>query len=151
MKIMGSSRIKLTLCIFIVSALTIAANTVPKLNIPPCPSETQRVFYPDAFKPHWTGCKDSRGLYQGLILQFSNLTEVLRIASVKDSLRNGKEIRFGQSGTMEERSYHEGHLQGHSYLFKTEAVLGRIMPKPMKLDEWNLFLEDGTHPTAESS
>ena len=148
---MGSKRITLYLCILAVSFLTMGAQSVPRLNIPPCPTSTQRVFYPDAQKPNWTGCKDAKGLYQGLIIQFSTLTEVLRIAYVTDSFRDGKEIRFGSSGTMEERNYKNGHLQGDSYIYKTDAVLGRIMPKPMTPEEWKHLQNDPQNLAPDSS
>jgi len=126
----------------IVNPVTVLAQSGPaKLDIPPCPAESQRFFIPDPSKPTWTGCRDKKGLYQGILIQFSNQAEILRIASVKDSLRDGKEIRFGAPGTIEERHFTKGHLNKSSFLFKSDAILGRLMPRPVTTKDWQSFSE----------
>jgi hypothetical protein len=144
MKMMLHFENKQRLCnivLILVSFLTTTVRAAPpaRLEVPPCLGAYQRVFYPAPEKPTWTGCKDARGLYQGFLIQFSTQFEILRIASVKDSLRDGLEIRQGKSGYLEERSFENGHLSGKSFIFKTDAVLGRLLPKPMTLTDWNAF------------
>jgi hypothetical protein len=139
---MGSRKILYYLCMINVSILTLSsAARAAKIEIPPCPPETQRIFMPSAAKPVWTGCKDKKGLYQGLLIQFSNQTEILRVAGIKNSLRNGKEIRYGLTGQLEERHYLNGHLEKSSFVFKSDSTLGRLMPKPMTAKDWAAFNE----------
>ena len=118
---------------------TFSAHAAPKIEIPPCPGITERVFYPTNTQPVWTGCIDQNGKYQGHIVQFSNQTEIIRIAHVKDSLRHGKEIRAGARGTYEERHYSDGHLQGGSFIFKSLAQLPQLLPKPLTAQDWASF------------
>ena len=61
------------------------------------------------------------------------------MAAVKDSLRNGKEIRFGKKGVLEERNFLEGHLHGTSYLFRTDNIVGRLTPKTWTSKDWLQF------------
>lgn len=126
---------------FLVSVLT--ANSAfaakSKVDVPPCPSPTQRVFHPSEVQPLWTGCQDTQGKFQGFLIQFSNQTEIIRIAHVKNSLRDGKEIRAGAPGTFEERHYLDGHLQSTSFLFRSPAQLYQLLPKPMTAQDWGAF------------
>lgn len=120
-----------------------AAQAAKKVDVPPCPENTQRVFQPSNTQPLWTGCIDKNGLYQGLLVQFSNQTEIVRIANVKNSLRNGKEIRAGAVGTFEERHFSDGHLQGASFLFRNVAQLHQLLPKPLTAADWLSFRQYG--------
>lgn len=117
-----------------------------KLTIPPCPADSTLVSYPSQFHPRWTACQDSQGLLQGMLIQYTEQQEIIRIAHLKDSKRHGKEIRAGASGTLEEREYKKGHLQNRSYIFKTDSILGRLLPKPINIDTWNEF----SNPKPES-
>ena len=140
MKMMGSFKILFQLCIFIVNGLTLtSAWAAPKIEIPPCPAGTARVFMPNATHPLWAACKDKNGLYQDLLIQFSNQTGILRIAGIKNSLRDGKEIRYGITGTLEERHYRSGHLEKGSFVFKSDSPLGFLLPKPMTAKIWASF------------
>ena len=116
-----------------------AQNLNTKFAIPSCPQGSQKVYTPDAVKPLWIGCKDKKGLYQGFLVQFSVQGEILRIAALKNSQRNGKEIRFGESGFLEERSYLNGHLTQDSFIYHAETVLSRLLPKVMTLKDWQAF------------
>ena len=109
------------------------------IAIPPCPEDTEREFIPNRERPLWASCRDDHGLYQGLLVQFTAQTEVIRIAGVKNSLRHGREIRFGTPGTLEERDYRDGHLDGPSFIFKSQAPLGRSMPKVLTQEDWQKF------------
>jgi hypothetical protein len=111
------------------------------VEIPPCPEGTERTFFPSSKRPIWAACKDPQGLYQGLLIQFSGQAEIIRIASVKDSLRNGREIRFGEPGTLEERNFKEGQLDGAGYVFLSDAPLGRHFPKAATTADWARFTE----------
>jgi hypothetical protein len=124
--------------------MTVARSMAATLQIPPCPEGTEREFIPNASKPVWASCIDSGGLYQGILIQFSTQTEVIRIAGIKDSLREGREIRFGASGTIEERSYKDGHLEGPSFIFQSNATLGRYIPKEATAKDWQNFLQPPT-------
>ncbi|MBS1959405.1 MAG: hypothetical protein JST80_08040 [Bdellovibrionales bacterium] len=127
----------------LVMFLTDSVHAAKKIEVPPCPENTQRVFHPSSNQPLWTGCVDKAGLYQGLLIQFSNQTEIIRIANVKNSRRNGKEIRAGAVGTYEERHYSDGHLQGVSFLFKNTAQLHQLLPKPLTAADWLAFRQYG--------
>ena len=111
------------------------------VEIPPCPEGTERIFYPSIKRPVWASCKDQQGLYQGLLIQFSSQAEIIRIAGVKDSLRNGHEIRFGDTGTLEERTFKDGKLDGTGYIFLSDAPLGRHLPKSTTAADWAKFSE----------
>jgi hypothetical protein len=111
------------------------------VEIPPCPEGTERVFFPSSKRPLWASCKDTRGLYQGLLIQFSGQSEMIRIASVKDSLRDGREIRFGEPGTLEERNFKEGHLDGPGYVFLSDVPVGRHFPQSATIADWAKFSE----------
>lgn len=125
---------------FLVSTLTaLSAHATKKIDIPPCPPNSERLFLPSELQPLWAACRDQKGRYQGLMIQFSNQTEIVRIAHVKDSLRHGKEIRVGAAGTYEERHYSDGHLQGGSFLFRTPAQLYQLLPKPVPAADWAAF------------
>ncbi len=128
--------------IFLTNAPTFAAT----LQIPPCPEGSEREYIPNSKRPLWASCRDEQGLYNGLLIQFSTQTEVIRIASMKGSLRDGREIRFGVTGTLEERTYKGGHLDGPSYLFKSEVPLGRVFPASATQQDWQKF----TTPPKES-
>lgn len=142
MKMMSIKRFLLDLCIFNVILLTTPFFAYSaKMDIPACGSGTERVFMPTASAPVWAACKDKKGLYQGLLIQFSNQTEILRVANLKDSLRHGKEIRAGKQGFLEERHYQNGHLEKSSFVFKSDATLGRSMPTPMTDKDWKAFSE----------
>ncbi len=106
------------------------------LEIPPCPQGSQRFNMPNPQKPLWVGCKDQRGLFQGLLFQFSIQGEMVRVASVRDSNRHGREIRFGDTGHLEDRGYHDGHLQGESQVYRSDLVLQRVLPKTMQSKDW---------------
>ncbi|MBU6152909.1 MAG: hypothetical protein KGP28_01280 [Bdellovibrionales bacterium] len=110
------------------------------IEIPPCPEGTERSFYPSNKRPLWASCKDPSGLYQGLLIQFSSQSEIIRVAAVKDSLRNGREIRFGDPGTLEERTFKDGQLEGPGYLFLSDAPLGRHFPKSASSGDWSRFV-----------
>lgn len=109
------------------------------LKFPKCPFESQKFYFPESNKPLWIGCRDKKKLYQGYLVQLSTQGEVLRISGVKNSLRHGKEIRFGNRGYMEERSYIDGQLTEDSLIFKTDTVLARVMPKEMSPQDWQAF------------
>lgn len=111
------------------------------LEIPSCPKGSQRFYNPNKERPVWIACRDSQGLFNGLMFQLSIQGELLRVASVQDSKRHGKEIRFGAPGFLEERSYENGHLQGESLVFKSEQVLQRLLPKELKSKDWLTFLD----------
>ncbi len=129
-----------------VTAICLTSEARGALAIPPCPEDSEREFIPNRERPLWASCRDDHGLYQGLILQFSAQTEVIRIVSVKDSLRHGREIRFGVPGTLEERDYKNGHLDGPSFIFKSQAPLGRSLPKELTKEDWQRFVT----PNSES-
>jgi len=117
-----------------------------KISTLVCPKDSQKTFFPDAVKPLWVSCRDKDQLYQGFLIQLSNSGEVLRIAAMKNSLRHGKEIRFGASGFLEERSYLNGHLTQDSYIYKSESVLGRIIPDTLTPKDWQSF-DDTASPS----
>ncbi len=123
-----------------------AENVYSKLNIPPCPSGSQKTFVPDAIKPIWISCRDKKLQYQGHLIQLSMQGEVLRISGIKNSLRHGKELRFGASGFLEERSYLDGHLTQNSYIYKSESVLARVMPKMLNPSDWQA-IDDVSSPS----
>jgi hypothetical protein len=140
MKMMIIKKNLLYLCSLIVISLTPTLTFASaKRDIPPCPANTRRIFIPSEAKPLWAACKDQRGFYQGLLIQFSNQTEIIRIAAVKNSFRHGKEIRAGSAETTEERHYLNGHLEKGSFIFKTETNLDRLMPKPTTEKDWLSF------------
>ncbi len=126
------------LCLTGVKLLTGAA-AFAGVEIPPCPEGTERRFHPSPKRPAWATCKDQNGLYQGLLIQFSSQSEIIRIASVKNSLRNGREIRFGAPGTLEERNFRDGHLDGPGFIFRSDAPLGRFFPKSATTGDWAKF------------
>ncbi|MBC7397055.1 MAG: hypothetical protein H7333_06395 [Bdellovibrionales bacterium] len=130
---------KQILLIIVANVLTFASLAQARTEIPPCPVNTERSFMPDSARPSWAACKDAKGLYQGLLIQFSGQTEIIRIAGVKDSLRQGREIRFGLSGTLEERTFRDGHLDGPSFIFKAESTLGRVLPAKTTPQDWQNF------------
>jgi len=105
-------------------------------EIPQCTAGSQRFYSPNPERPLWIGCRDGKGLFNGLLYQLSYQGELLRVASVKDSSRHGKEIRFGAAGHLEERSYEAGHLQGESNIFKSDQILQRLLPKTMTSKDW---------------
>lgn len=145
MIMMGPLRFIQRLCIlFVIFLSPQVVNAQVKLEVPPCPSETKRYYGPDAGNPLWTGCKDSKGFYQGILVQFSNQKEVIRIASVRNSQRNGKEIRFGRPSTFEERNFQDGHLHGSSYIFKSNSPLGRILPTKISAADWIKFSDSNS-------
>ncbi len=117
----------------------IDVNAVAQRQVPLCPEGTQRYDYPNASQPLWVGCKDKNGLFQGLLFQFSNQKEIVRIAHVKNSLRHGKEIRPGAANSQEERHYFEGHLSGRQYIFKTYQILERVLPASLDKKTWDRF------------
>ena len=127
------------LLILLVNSLTLSPSRAQKLDLPPCPINTIPVFMPDAQKPLWSGCKDKGGLYQGILFQLSGQQEILRFAGIKDSLREGREIRFGATGFLEERNYRKGHLNGKSFILKTQTNLGRLIPKKPTPSDWQKF------------
>ncbi len=113
-----------------------------KAVIPTCPEGTEREFFPSPSRPLWASCKSANGLYQGLMIQFSGQTELIRVAAMKNSLRNGKEIRFGEAGFLEERNFKDGHLDGPTYLFKAEFPLARVFPKAATPSDWAQFTRE---------
>lgn len=129
----------------VLSHLAIAAKPETKqdyvklLALPPCPAGSERVILPSEEQPNWFACRDPKGLYQGLLIQTSNQLELIRVAVVTNSLRDGKEIRKGEPGTLEERHYRNGQLDGPSYIFRTPAALYQLMPKPLSIETWNLW------------
>ncbi len=127
------------LLIIVANVLTITSSQAGRTEIPPCPVNTERNFLPDANRPVWAACKDQNGLYQGLVIQFSGQTEILRIAGIKDSLREGREIRFGAPGTLEERTFKNGHLEGKSFVFKSDSTLGKLLPAKTTAQDWQNF------------
>jgi hypothetical protein len=129
-----------------ITAIFLTGAAHAAIPIPPCPEGSEREFIPNRERPLWASCRDQRGLYQGLIFQFSSQTEIIRIAGMKNSERHGREIRFGVPGTLEERNYRNGHLDGPSFIFTSQAPLGRSMPKALTREDWEKF---STHP-AES-
>ena len=110
-----------------------------KVIFPECPVGSQKTFIPDEAKPLWIACRDKALLYQGYLVQLSPQGEILRMAAVKNSLRNGKEIRFGKTGFLEERNYIKGHLTEDSYVFKSDSILGRVIPKTFSVKDWQSF------------
>ena len=135
---------------FIANLLTKTAFGAAGLEIPPCPTGSNRVYMPDARSPIWTGCKDKEGLYQGLLIQFSSQTEMIRAAGVKDSLRDGREIRFGNTGTLEERNFKGGHLNGKSFIFKSESRLANLFPKNATAADWLFFTQNSNTSALQS-
>ncbi len=127
-------------------AIFLSLSAFAATPIPPCPEGSEREYLPNRERPLWASCRDEAGLYQGLLFQFSSQTEIIRIASVKNSLRHGREIRFGAPGTIEERDYRDGHLHGPSFIHKASAPVGRSMPKSLSREEWARF----SQPTPES-
>ena len=123
-----------------------AENHQTKLAFPACPKGSQKSFVPDAIKPLWISCADKNHLYQGYLVQLSMQGEILRISGIKNSLRNGKEIRFGASGFLEERAYSNGHLTQDSFIYKTDSVLGRILPKTLTDKDWHSFDDTSSPP-----
>jgi hypothetical protein len=131
---------------FLLNIVTQSFATVPEKfpnggEIPPCPNGSQRFYSPNRERPVWVACRNSKGLFNGLMFQFSIQGELLRVASVIESKRHGKEIRFGTPGFLEERSYEAGHLQGESLVFKSDQVLQRILPKDLKSAVWLPLLD----------
>jgi hypothetical protein len=124
---------------FFVTFLTAFPAYSARVEIPPCLEGTERHFDPPGARPTWASCKDKKGLYQGLIIQFSGQSEVIRVASVRDSLRHGREIRFGNPGTLEERTFENGHLEGPSYIYSSNVPLGRVFPKKASTEDWAKF------------
>jgi len=116
-----------------------AEDLAKKLSLPPCPKGSELTFIPNPVSPSWISCRDEEGLYQGFLIQMSNQGEMVRIALMKNSKRNGREIRFGQPKFIEERNYLNGHLTQDSYIFEAEVVLDRIIPKPMTPKFWQDF------------
>jgi hypothetical protein len=129
-----------------VCAIFLSLSAVAATPIPPCPDGSEREFLPNRERPLWASCRDGGGLYQGLLFQFSAQSEIIRIASVKNSLRHGREIRFGTPGTIEERDYRDGHLHGPSFIHQASAPVGRSMPKSLSREDWARF----TQPTSDS-
>ncbi|NDG83807.1 MAG: hypothetical protein EBX52_02070 [Proteobacteria bacterium] len=124
---------------FLVTLLTSAGSLAARVEIPPCPEGTERHFDPPGTHPAWASCKDRNGLYQGLLIQFSGQSEVIRVAAVRNSLRHGKEIRFGHPGTLEERTFQNGHLEGPSFIHASEVPFGRVFPKNATTEDWAKF------------
>jgi hypothetical protein len=124
---------------FLVILLTANQTFASKVDLPPCPDQSQRVFYPSAEQPLWAACQDKAGRFQGLLVRYSNQNQIIRIAHLKNSLRHGKEIRAGAPGTYEERHYVDGHLQASSFLFKSPAQLYQLLPTPMTKQDWDAF------------
>jgi hypothetical protein len=120
-------------------AIFLSLSALAATPIPPCPEGSEREYLPNRERPQWASCRDEGGLFQGLLFQFSSQSEIIRIASVKNSLRHGREIRFGAPGTIEERDYREGHLHGPSYIHRASAPVGRSMPKTLSREEWARF------------
>jgi len=140
--ILMSLLIPLTKIVFLSVITLTSSNAIgARIEIPPCPEGTERQFYPSGNRPIWASCKDSKGLYQGLLIQFSSQTEIIRIASMKDSLRDGREIRFGAPGTLEERSFKDGHLDGPSFVYPSEVPVGRLFPKAATTEDWAKFTQ----------
>lgn len=137
------STFRLKFAVILLTALPIHSMASDKADHATCPTGTTRVYQPSNSQPLWSGCVDKSGFYQGVLVQYSNQTEIVRIAGVKNSHRQGKEIRMGVPGTLEERHYVDGHLHGPSYLFKSNAYLGQLLPKPVSLDLWTRF-ENGS-------
>ena len=125
---------------FFVTFLTGSPVFSARVEIPPCPEGTERHFDPPGTHPTWASCKDKKGLYQGLLIQFSGQSEIIRIAAVRNSLRQGREIRFGNPGTLEERTFESGHLEGPSLVFSSTVPLGRVFPKNATPDDWAKFV-----------
>jgi hypothetical protein len=122
--------------------LTIPAFSAGKLQIPPCPAGSERIFMPDEHNPTWAACKDEGGLYQGLLIQLTGQQEIMRVAGVKNSLREGREMRFGLSGTLEERNFKAGHLNGKSFIFSSNATLARAFPAKATFTDWQVFSQN---------
>jgi hypothetical protein len=130
------SIVSILLLMLITADFSHASISAQKISFPGCPTGSQKTYIPDVTKPLWIVCRDKALLYQGKMLQLSIQGEILRIASMKNSQRNGKEIRFGASGFLEERSYLNGHLSQDSYIYKSDQILGRFMPKTMTEKDW---------------
>ena len=145
--------------LFFAIFLTHPADASKSVSIPPCPEGTERSFIPSAMHPIWASCKDQNGLYQGLLIQFSGQTEIIRIAGVRDSLRQGREIRLGEPGHLEERFFQDGHLEGPSFIFPASVPLGRVFPGDATAETWAQFgarsgdslLKSWLHAEPESS
>ena len=141
MILMRHSLLPLVFGLFSVNLLTVdqANSAPPPIPVPPCAKNEKREFLPDETKPLWIGCKDPQGLYQGILIQLSGQGEYLRIANVKDSERNGREIRPGTTNTLEERTYINGHLDGPTFIYPSQQILGRIFPKNPEPKDWAQF------------
>lgn len=126
--------------------MTTSQAAVEKITLPPCPINTKQVFYPNEFSPRWEACQDSQGLLQGFLAQYTLQQEIIRLAYLKNSKRHGMEIRAGRPGTLEERRYLNGHLDGYSFIFKTDTLLARVLPKPMSQEHWLRF----SNPTSDA-
>lgn len=129
---------------FLFVNLAAAENPLTKISFPGCPAGTMKFYFPNTVTPIWSGCKDEKGLYQGWLLQFTAQGELVRLSGIRNSLRNGKEIRFGAKGYLEERGYIDGHLNGDSLIFKSDSVLARILPKPFTAELWQKFGESSS-------
>ena len=130
------------LLILSANLLTSPAFAAAKLQVPPCPKGSERVFMPDESSPTWTGCKDPNGLYQGILIQLTSQQEILRIAGVKDSMRDGLEMRLGDHGNLEERNFKGGHLNGKSFIFESSSNLARVFPTKATATDWQIFTQN---------
>ncbi len=149
MILMRQHPISLILSLLLVNQLTAnqaQAVKAPSFPVPPCAKGEKREYLPDESRPLWVACRDKQGLYQGVILQTTGGGEFIRIASVKNSERDGREIRSGATNTLEERTYKNGHLDGPSFIFSSMQVLGRILPKAPTDKDWAQY----TNPPATS-
>lgn len=75
---------------------------------------------------------------------------MIRAAGVKDSMRDGREIRFGNTGYLEERNFKGGHLNGKSFIYKTDLRLSNLFPKAPTLEDWNYFATNSSQSFLKS-
>jgi hypothetical protein len=115
-----------------VITLTFTSYAAPTKIQVPCPSGSTHFQFPSGSNPTWLGCKDTQGLYQGWLIQTTNQGQILRLAQIKNSLRDGIEWRPGLPQTLEMRTFKNGHLEGISRIYSSEKRLQDFLPDPLE-------------------